>query len=69
MAWWCGPRRAPIPADTIGAGGVVGGNRYGWFTVVDVADGVALDGLSLSGNSYHLAELGTAIRAMMPPWS
>ncbi|WP_424930769.1 cadherin domain-containing protein, partial [Amaricoccus tamworthensis] len=35
------------PADTVGAGGVVGGNRYGWFTNIDIADGIEVDGFDL----------------------
>src|SRR5262249_31728018 len=47
------------PADTIGAGGVVGGNRYGWFTNIDVAGGIAVDNLSLTttGAQSGVAEL------------
>ncbi len=33
-------------ADTIPA--EVGGNRYGWFTTIDVADGIAVDDTALS---------------------
>ncbi|MGJ8569716.1 MAG: tandem-95 repeat protein [Hoeflea sp.] len=36
------------PTDTIGAGGAVGGNRYGWFTLIDVDGGLAVDGMSLN---------------------
>lgn len=36
------------PADTIGAGGAVGGNRYGWFTVITVAGGVTIDNTRLA---------------------
>ena len=39
-------------ADTIGTGGgtggEVGGNRYGWFTNIDIDGGIAVDGLKLT---------------------
>jgi hypothetical protein len=34
------------PSDTIPA--VVGGNRYGWFTNVDIVGGIEVDATSLS---------------------
>jgi len=34
------------PADTIP--GEVGGNRYGWFTNIDIANGLAVDALAIS---------------------
>ncbi|MCB1490546.1 MAG: hypothetical protein KDJ77_01880, partial [Rhodobiaceae bacterium] len=34
------------PADTLA--GIVGGNRYGWFTNIDVAGGIAVDNVSLT---------------------
>jgi T1SS-143 domain-containing protein len=42
------------PSDTIPD--VVGGNRYGWFTFVDVSGGLAVDGLSLDLADGHVVE-------------
>ena len=48
------------PADTIGGvGGVVGGNRYGWFTDISVTGGLAVDAFqlgSLAGAVTEVAE-------------
>ncbi|RYE83546.1 MAG: hypothetical protein EOP19_13635, partial [Hyphomicrobiales bacterium] len=35
------------PSDTIGANGVVGGNRYAWFPQINVPAGIAVDDVSL----------------------
>jgi VCBS repeat-containing protein len=41
--------------------GTVGGNRYGWFTVVDVPGGLAVDGLGLNvdGTETRVAEFAS----------
>ncbi len=38
-------------ADTLA--NIVGGNRYGWFTNVDVTDGIAIDNVSLTKADAH----------------
>ncbi|ESQ74048.1 S-layer family protein [Asticcacaulis sp. AC402] len=45
------------PLDTIPA--EVGGNRYGWFTDITVAGGLAVDGLSLGDLAGAVTEDGT----------
>lgn len=45
------------PSDTIGAGGAVGGNRYGWFANIDVAGGIAVDSYSLSVPDYQAPQM------------
>ncbi|MFC4228125.1 VCBS domain-containing protein, partial [Hoeflea alexandrii] len=48
-------------ADTIP--GEVGGNRYGWFTFVDVPGGLAVDGLGLNvdGTETRVAEFASGV--------
>ncbi|MCJ1960467.1 beta strand repeat-containing protein [Novosphingobium mangrovi (ex Hu et al. 2023)] len=48
-----GPGESLLFSETLGApqddfAASYGGNRYGWFTLIDVADGIAVDDLSLA---------------------
>ncbi|ORE85670.1 VCBS domain-containing protein, partial [Aurantimonas sp. 22II-16-19i] len=45
------------PADTIGAGGEVGGVRYGWFTDVSVTGGLHVDRLELGTRDGAVTEI------------
>ncbi|ORE84925.1 Ig-like domain-containing protein, partial [Aurantimonas sp. 22II-16-19i] len=45
------------PADTIGAGGEVGGVRYGWFTDVTVTGGLHVDRLELGTRDGAVTEI------------
>lgn len=44
-------------SDTIGVAGEVGGNRYGWFTNIDVAGGIAVDAANLIVPDYQAPQL------------
>src|SRR5262249_5959233 len=35
---------------------LIGGNRYGWFTLIDVAGGIAVDDVSLDKTTGHVTE-------------
>ena len=46
------------PADLIDT--IVGGHRYGWFTNIDVAGGIAVDNLSMTATSAAPVAMATA---------
>ncbi len=53
-------------SDTIGATGAVGGNRYGWFTNIDIAGGIAVDTASLNVPDYQEPQLAEILYGPAP---